>query len=105
MSSSRRGRPSTFAQLQIAVQMGRLTSSEAGRLSSTTVRKILGEQCALDGIQIENLTDGAWALADFAVIAFSEQREQRSMIASEQLVPLPEAAAPVGAVMQQRDRL
>jgi hypothetical protein len=54
--------------------MGRLaSSSEAGRLSSTKVRKILGEQCALDDTQIENLTDGAWALADFAVIAFAEQ--------------------------------
>lgn len=104
MSSSRRGRPSIFAQ-SLAVQTGRLNSSEAGRLNSTKVRKILGEQCALDDIQIENLTDGAWALADFAVIAFAAQREQCSMIASEQPVPLPEAAAPVVAVMQQRDRL
>ena len=73
MSSSRRGRPSTFAQ-SFAVQTGRLTSSsEAVRLSSTKVRKILGEQCALDDIQIENLTDGAWALADFAVIAFANK--------------------------------
>ncbi len=97
MSSSRRGRPSTFAQ-SLAVRTGRLTSSGAGRLSSTRVRKILGEQCALDDIQLEKLTDGAWALADFAVIAFAEQRKQCSMVASEQLVPMP-TAAPFVAVM------
>lgn len=105
MSLSRRGRLSTFAQSQFAVQTGRLTSSEAGRLSSTKVRKILGEHCALDNTEIEELTDGLYALADFAVVAFTEQREQCSMIAPEQPVLLPEAAAPVLAVMQQQDRL
>lgn len=98
MSSSRRGRPSTFAQ-SLAVQTGRLTSSEAGRLNSTKVGKILGEQCALDDTPIEKLTDGIHALADFAVIAFAEQRKQRSMVTSEQPVPMPAAATPVVAVM------
>ena len=58
----------------------------------------MGEQCALDDTLIEKLTDGVNALADFAVIAFAEQRKQCSMVASEQLVPMP-TAAPFVAVM------
>ena len=84
---------------KIGKGLGRRDEDEAGRLSSTRVRKLLGEQCKLNDTQIEELTDGLCALADFAVDAFVEQRKHRSIIASEQSIPMPAATARVSAVM------
>jgi hypothetical protein len=97
MSSSRRVRPSTAVQSQ--VQKGRFDYSEAGRLSSDRVKKLLGENCTLGNSQLEELTDGLCAFADFVVTVFAEQREQRKTAVSEQPMPMPATPAPVFAVV------
>ncbi len=97
MSLSRRVRPRTAVQPQ--VQTGRFDYNESGRLSSDRVRKLLGgEKCTLDSTQLEELTSGISAIADFAVTAFGEQREQRKTVASEQPKPTPKVPAEILAV-------
>ncbi len=93
MSSSQRVRPSTIVQVH-----GRFDYSESGRLSSHRLRKLLGENCTLDDTQLEALSDGLCALADFAVTAFAEQRKQQKTDVSEQPVPMLDAVAHVSAV-------
>lgn len=93
MSSSLRVRPGT--DLKTKVQAGRFDHNEAGRLSSNRVRNLLGEKCTLDNTQLEQLTDGLFALADFTSTAFVEQRKQRNTAVSEQPVLMPESTMPV----------
>lgn len=96
MSSSLRVRPSTAANSP--EQTGRFDYNESGRLSSDSARKLLGEKCILNQTQLEELTDGLCALADFAVTVFVEQRKRCKTAASEQPMPILEVTEPVSAV-------
>lgn len=91
-------RPSKVADSP--TQTGRFDYNEAGRLSSNRVKELLGgENCKLDQSQLEEVTNGLCAFADFAVTVFVEQRKQRKTVVSEQPTPMPELPAPVLAVM------
>jgi len=82
--------------VQIKVQSGCFDHRESGQRNSEKVRKILGENCTLDQSQLEQLTDGIYALADFVVTAFVEQRKLRKTT-SEQ--PALDTFLPLGAAV------
>ncbi len=84
MSPSRWVRPST----PVTSQVGRFDDSDSERLSSNRVRKLLGEVAQnMSDTQVEELTNGLCAFADFAVTVFAEQRKQQQTAVSEQPIP------------------
>ena len=94
MSSFRRERSTALAKAGVervfsntGKRPERSDQYESERLSSDRVRKLLGEGCTLTDAQIEELTDGLCALAEFTVTAFVEQRRQRKTVASDQPMP------------------